>query len=249
MWCRPKMRRSGRAKGMGGGNSCRMRVSPKRVRVRSCASSWSCTWCTGGGPTPVRRAASRAHRGDISPMVRCCGRGWRRAVRPCGNVNAPIPLSTTLGRGRWARSPPFSEKAERIGFLRASEPNTTSPIRLRVWRACRPTGAAWRRVHPGRPPVRGGGTTAVVAGSMIRVARWSPARSPRVPRWPAVHIVVRSHDMMTRMSDQTKEMPGGWWSGQLFLVEDSTRSRTGVFPRTGIVVQAGQGDDLSVPHK
>ena len=103
----------------------RRRVNPKRARVRSCASSWSCTWCTDGGPTPVRRAASRAHREDISPMVRCCGRGWRRAVRPCGNVNALTPLSPpSVDEGR-PEARPSSENAERIGFFRVSGPNTT----------------------------------------------------------------------------------------------------------------------------
>lgn len=81
-----------------GGDSPRRRVSPKRGRARSCASSWSCIWSTGGGPILVRRAASRVHREDISPTVQCCGRGWRRAVRPCGNGNARTPPSTTLGR-------------------------------------------------------------------------------------------------------------------------------------------------------
>lgn len=133
-----------------GGNSYRARVSPKWVRVRSCASSWSCIWCTGGGPTLVRRAASRAHREDISPMVRYCGRGWRRAVRPCGNVNALTPLSTTLGRGRSAGGPLLPEERRTgrvLGFFRTSGPNATSPVRARARRTRRPTCVVWRRVR------------------------------------------------------------------------------------------------------
>ena len=82
-------------------NVVREPVSPRRARVRSCASSWNCTWCTGGGPSRVRRAASRAPLEGISPTVRCRERGWRWAVRPYRHGSPPAPPSTTLGARVW----------------------------------------------------------------------------------------------------------------------------------------------------
>lgn len=187
--CGAVRKRGGRAveREWRGGHSRGRRVSPKWVRVRSCASSWSCTWCTGGGPTLARRGASRAHREDISPMVQCCERGWRRAVRPCGNVNALTTLSTTLGRGRPTGGPHFfgERRTDRYfsgewavhDLSRSCDDGRHRDIAHVV--AEHDPEAARR---PGRSPVDGGRATSFAPGPTLPVAH-SPwfALGPHVP--------------------------------------------------------------------
>lgn len=151
------------------------------------------------------------------------------------------PPSAVEGRPEVHSSP---KNAEPVGFSGFSgQAGRTRPRRF----GHGPGGPAGLPAGSGGGYALGGHPS--TAEGLTRAVRRSPTHSPHVPRRPGAHIVVRSHDLMTGMSDQTKEMPGRWRDGQLFLVEDSTRSRTGVFPHTGIVVQAGQGDDLFVPHK
>ena len=108
--------------------------------ARSCASSSSCTSRTGGGPTRVKRAASRVPREDRSPTVQYCGLGWRRAERPCGNSSRPQPFPTTRV--------PADAGCRRSGA--APDGNGVSAFSRRVGRT-RPKLAPWFQPATPRP--------------------------------------------------------------------------------------------------